>query len=220
MIASHKIIFNTGILYAKLLIAMVLGLVSVRIILGALGETNYGIYSLVAGLVGMLGMLQGAMSSASMRFMAHSLGSNDEQLILRTFNTTLFLHFIIGIAVVIVIELGGVFLFDYLLNIPAEEVFDGKVVFHFMVLTTFITIIAVTYDVVINSHENLFFLSVVDIFGAILKLCVAIYLTYSHFNLLIIYGFLFMLIQIIKRIIKQQYSVRHYKECKIDFLLH
>ncbi len=220
MIASHKIIFNTGILYAKLLIVMVLGLLSVRIILSALGETDYGIYSLVAGVVGMLGILQGAMSSASMRFMAHSLGSNDEQLILKTFNTTLFLHFIIGIGVVLMIEIGGYFMFDYLLNIPPERVNDAKIVFHFMALTTFITIIAVPYDAVINSHENLFFLSIVDIFGAALKFGVAIYLTYSHFNLLIVYGFLLMLVQIIMRIIKQQYSIRYYKECKIDFRLY
>lgn len=217
MIASHKVIINTIILYAKLLIVMVLGLLSVRIILEALGEVNYGIYSLVGGVVGMLGILQGAMSSASMRFMAHSLGSNDEQLILKTFNTTLFLHFIIGIGVVLFIEIGGILMFDFLLNIPAEKVYDAKIVFHFMAITTFITIIAVPYDAVINSHENLFFLSVVDIFGAILKLGVALYLTYTNLNLLIVYGFLLMSVQIIMRIIKQRYSIRHYKECKIDF---
>jgi Na+-driven multidrug efflux pump len=216
MIASHKIIFNTGILYAKLLIVMVLGLFSVRIILGALGETDYGIYSLVAGVVGLLGILQGAMTNASMRFMSHSLGSKDEQIILKTFNTTLFLHFIIGIGVVLIIELGGFFMFDYLLNIPADKVFDAKIVFHFMAITTFITIIAVPYDAVINSHENLFFLSFIDIVGAILKFGIAIYLTYSHLNLLILYGFLLMMVQILMRIIKQRYSVKHYKECKIN----
>lgn len=195
---------------------MVLGLFSVRIVLGALGETNYGIYSLVAGVVSMLGLLQGAMSNASMRFMAHSLGSKDEQLIRKTFNTTLFLHFVIGIAVVIIIELGGIFMFEYLLNIPADKIRDAKVIYHFMTITTFITIIAVPYDSVINSHENLLFLSIVDVAGAILKFGVALYLTVSHLNLLILYGFLLMLIQIILRGIKQYYSQKKYQECKIS----
>ena len=217
MIASHRVIFNTGILYTKLLIVMVLGLFSVRIILGALGETNYGIYSLVAGVVGLLGLLQGAMSSASMRFMSHSLGSKDEQLILKTFNTTLFLHFVIGIAIIIIIEVGGYYMFKYLLNIPLERLLDAKIVFHFMAITTFITIISVPYDAVINSHENLLFLSIVDIAGAILKFGVALYLTISHLNLLILYGFLLMIIQIFLRLIKQYYSRRKYKECKINF---
>lgn len=216
MIGTNRIIINTGILYIKLLIVMALGLVSVRIILGALGETDYGIYSLVAGVVGMLGILNGAMSNASMRFMSHSLGSNDKKLISQTFNTTLLLHFIIGLVIVVIIEIGGFFMFDYLLNIPQEKVFDAKVVFHFMALTTFITIIAVPYDAVINSHENLLFLSLVDIFGAVLKFGGAIYLMYSNLNLLIVYGFLLMAIQILMRIIKQRYSVKHYTECKLD----
>lgn len=214
---SHRVVFNTGILYIKLLIVMVIGLVNVRLILSALGETDYGIYSLVAGVVGMLAIMQSAMSNASMRFMSHSLGSKDDILISKTFNTTLVLHFIIGLFVVIIIEVGGLIMFEYLLEIPEAKVFDAKIVFHFMVITTFVTIIAVPYDAVINSHENLLALSVVDVFGAILKLGVAIYLAYCHFNLLIFYGFSMLLIQIIMRIIKQRYGVTHYKECKLNF---
>ncbi len=217
MKSSHRIVYNTGVLYTKLLIVLVIGLVSVRLVLSALGETDYGIYSLVAGVVGMLAIMQSAMSSASMRFMAHSLGSNDETLIAKTFNTTLFLHFIIGLIVVVLIEVGGFLMFKYLLDIPQAKVYDAKIVFHFMVITTFVTIIAVPYDAVINSHENLLALSLVDILGAVLKLGVAIYLSYSSLNLLILYGFSMLVIQIIKRIIKQLYSVKHYKECKLNF---
>jgi O-antigen/teichoic acid export membrane protein len=195
---------------------MFLGILSVRIILAALGETNYGIYSLVAGVVGMLGILQGTLSTSSMRFMAHSLGSNDEKLIAQTFNTTLYLHFIIGIGVVFFIELGGFFMFKYLLNIPVDKINDAKIVFHFMTFTTFVAIIAVPYDAVINSHENLIFLSLIDVMGALLKLGVAISLTFCRYNLLITYGFLLMLIQVFIRFIKQRYSIKHYKECKID----
>ena len=196
---------------------MAIGLFTTRLVLGALGETNYGIYSLVAGVVGMLAVLQSAMSSASMRFMAHSLGSDNEILILKTFNTTLFLHIIIGLVVVAIIETGGYFMFDYLLKIPEDKVFDAKVVFHFMALTTFVSIIAVPYDAVINSHENLLALSIADVIGSFFKLGLAIYLTVSHFNLLILYGFGMFVIQIIMRIIKQQYSVTHYKECTLNF---
>jgi Na+-driven multidrug efflux pump len=85
-----------------------------------------------------------------------------------------------------------------------------------MALTTFIAIIAVPYDAVINSHENLLALSIVDIIGAVLKLGVALYLTITDFNLLILYGIGVFLVQLIMRIIKQQYSVRKYKECKIN----
>ena len=196
---------------------MAIGLFTTRIVLDALGETNYGIYTLVAGVVGMLAILQSAMSTTSMRYMSHSLGSGDKKLILRTFNTTLFLHILIGIGIIIFIEIGGYYMFKYFLNIPENKLFDAKIIFHFMALTTFIAIIAVPYDAVINSHENLLALSIVDIIGAVLKLALAFYLTYTNLNLLIIYGFGVFLVQFIMRILKQQYSVRHYSECKLNF---
>ena len=213
---AERIVFNTGVLYMRLLFVMAIGLFTTRIVLDALGETNYGIYTLVAGVVGMLAILQSAMSTTSLRYMSHSLGSGDEEQISRTFNTTLFLHILIGVAIVAFIEIGGYFMFKYFLEIPPEKVFDAKVVFHLMALTTFISIIAVPYDAVINSHENLLALSVVDIFGAVLKLGLAFYLLFSKLNLLILYGAGIFSVQVILRLIKQQYSIRKYKECWLN----
>lgn len=217
MKASERVVFNTAVLYVRLIIVMAIGLFTIRIVLDALGETNYGIYTLVAGVVGMLAILQSAMSNTSMRYMSYSLGSGNDELISKTFNTTLFLHIIIGLLVVLIIETGGYFMFEYFLEIPTDKIVDAKIVFHLMALTTFTAIIAVPYDAVINSHENLLALSVVDVIGAILRLFLAIYLLYTDLNLLIIYGAGMFAVQLIMRIIKQQYSVRHYKECRLNF---
>lgn len=217
MKASSRVVFNTMVLYVRLIIGMVIGLFTTRLVLGALGETDFGIYALVAGVVGLLGILNSSMSNASMRFMAHSLGSGDTQRIRKTFNTTLSLHFLIGIAVVVIMEAVGILMFEHLLDIPASRIGDAKIVFHFMVVTTFVTIIAVPYDAVINAHENLLALSVIDVFGYILKLGIAIYLTYSDGNLLVLYGLFVLLTHIILRLIKQWYSRRKYSECRVSF---
>jgi Na+-driven multidrug efflux pump len=220
MNSSSKIVLNTAVLYGQLLVGMALGLYTTRLVLNALGETDFGIYMLVAGVVGMLGILNSNMSNTSMRFMAHSLGSDNIELTRKTFNTTLFLHFVIGVIVVLIMEGVGVYLIYNVLNIPPAKIFEASIVFHFMVLTTFVTIIAVPYDAVMNSHENLSALAVVDIIGYILKLAIAIYLTYIDTNLLITYGLLMFLVQISQRIIKQVYSKRKYVECKISFRNH
>jgi|TARA_B110000240_G_C13510913_1_gene459305 O-antigen/teichoic acid export membrane protein len=217
MKVADKVIFNTGVLYAQLIIGMVIGLFTTRLVLNALGETNYGIYMLVAGVVGMLGVLNSNMTNTSMRYMAHSFGTGDQETLLKTFNTTLFLHISIGLIVILIMEVGGFFMFDYLLNIPEDKIYDAKVIFQFMVLTTFVTVVSVPYDAVINSHENIIALSLVDILGFVLKLSAAIYLTYSETNLLILYGFMLLVIQVLLRVIKQQYSRFKYDECKIRF---
>lgn len=218
MNSATKVVFNTGILYAKLLVGMVIGLFTMRLVLAALGETDYGIYTLVAGVVGMLGVLNSSMTNASMRFMAHSLGTGDRTNILKTFNTTLFLHFVIGIIALILIELGGLIMFQYLLNIPVGKLADARIVFHFMVITTFVTIISVPYDAVMNSHENFLALALIDMLGYIIKLGIAIYLTYSSSTkILVLYGLFILLTQILLRIIKQLYSRLKYDECKFRF---
>ena len=217
MKAANRIIFNTGVLYAGLLIRLLIGLFTTRFVLQAMGETDYGIYMLVAGVVGMLNILNSNMANTSMRFMSVSLGKGDKIAILKTFNTTLYIHFIIGAIVVVLMEVGGWLMFEYLLNIPAAKVFDAKVVFQFMIITTFITVISVPYDAVMNAHERIYILTIIDTFGSFLKLGLAIYLLYSNSNLLIIYGLALMLIQLVLRICKQYYSRRKFDECSIQF---
>lgn len=214
MSPTNRVILNTIILYAQLIIGMILGFITTRLVLDALGEINYGIYMLVAGTVSILSILNSAMSNTSMRYLAHSLGAGNRELSLKTFNSTLYLHYVIGFIVIILMEVGGWLMFEYLLNIPEDKMFDAKIVFQFMVITTFVSIISVPYDAVMNSHENIIALSSVDVLGYVLKLGVAVYLLYAKSNLLILYGFLLMLIQIIQRIIKQAYSQRKYDECK------
>lgn len=217
MKAANRIVVNTAVLYIKLLLAMAIGLITTRLVLAALGETDYGIYSLVAGVVGMLAFLQGAMSGASMRFLSYSVGTGDQDNIIKTFNTTLFLHIVLGIILVVIMELGGIVMFKYFLNIPEAKILDAKIIFHFMVITTFFAVISVPYDAVMNSHENMLVLSLIDLLGNILRLGVAIFLTYSTTNLLIMYGLFMLIIQIILRLIKQWYSSKKYPECKINF---
>lgn len=213
---TNRVIFNTFVLYMKLIFSVLLGLITTRIVLDALGETDYGIYILVAGIVGMLNILNSNMSNTSMRYLAYSLGSGEKSKLLKTFNTTLFLHFAIGTGVVILMQIGGWFMFQYLLNIPTEKIGDAHLVFHFMVITAFITVISVPYDALINAHENILILSLVDLFGYVLRLGLAFFLLYSDGNLLVLYGLFLLIIELILRLIKQIYSRLNYDECKIQ----
>lgn len=213
---SNKIVFNTAVTYAQLIITTILSFFVTRYVLKALGEEDYGIYMLVGGAVAMLNVLSSSMSNTSMRYMSYSLGTGDKELSLNTFNTTLFIHFLLGIFIVIVLEIGGFILFEYFLNIPEGKMFSAKVVYQFMVVTTYVTILSVPFDAVINAHENLLFLSLVSILEMILKLGLSIYLLISEGNRLLEFGLAMMIIQLISRIIKQIYSSKKYDECRVN----
>ena len=94
-------------------------------------------------------------------------------------------------------------MFEWFLNIPDEKIFAAKVVFQFMVVTALVTIVSVPFDAIINSHENLLFLSIVSVCISLSTLGIALLLFAYKGNRLIFYGFLMMLVQIAARIIKQ-----------------
>ena len=217
MNSGNKIIFNTGVVYAQLIITAFITLFSVRFVLQALGEEDYGIYMLVAGVVALLKVLSGSMSNTSMRYMSHSLGKNDLFTSLRTFNTTLFIHYCLAFAIFILLEVGGWIMFEYFLNIPEEKVVAAKIVYQFMIVTTIVTVVSVPFDAVINSHENLLFLSVVTVLESVALLIIAILLLYYDGNRLIMYGLLLMLLNVVTRIVKQIYTRWNYPECRVNF---
>lgn len=214
MNTANRIILNTAVTYASLIIKMFIGFFSVRLILLALGESDYGVYTIVAGVAGMLEILNGNMANTSMRYMAHSLGSNNLELIKRTFSTTLAIHYLVGFVTIVIMEIGGWMMFEYLLNIPPEKVVDSIIIYQFMIVSTFVSIIAVPYDAVMNAHEHIWILSIFDIISALLNLAMALYLFYGEGDKLILYGLFMMLIQVALRIIKNLFSRQKYVECQ------
>ncbi len=213
---TNRIIFNTGVVYAQLIISTFISLFSIRFVLQALGEEDYGVYMLVAGVIALLDVLSSSMSHTSMRYIAHSLGKNDLETSLKTFNTTLFIHYCLAFLLVIVLEVGGWIMFEWFLNIPEAKIASAKIVYQFMVVTALVTVVSVPFDAVINSHENQLFLAVVNIAQSLCVIGIALLMLVYEGDRLILYGFLMMILQIIIRIIKQVYTRRKYPECRVN----
>lgn len=215
MLTANRVVVNTGFLYGKMLITMFISLYSTRLILNALGAVDYGIFNLVGGVIAFLSFLNGAMTAATLRYMSFSLGAGDEHKLKSIFSSSVILHLIIGLTIVLILEFGGIFLFNGTLNIPADRIGVAKIVFHFMVVSTFFTINAVPYDAAINAHENFLLESLLGIFEAVVKLGIAISLIYTNFDKLILYAFLIAALIILIRIIKSIYCLNKYEECNI-----
>lgn len=213
MSAAKKIVLNTAFLYIKMLISMFVGLYSTRIVLNALGVEDFGLFNLIAGVVAMLSFLNAAMSASTQRYMSYYLGSGFSNKLKSVFNSSVLLHLFIGFIIVIGLELCGLFLFDGFLNIPEDRISTAKIIFHFMVLSTFFTINAVPYDAAINAHENMLFDSIVGIVDVVFRLGIAIYLMYTGFDKLIVYGLLMAVLTIVVRLVKSIYCIRKYEEC-------
>ncbi|MCY1719086.1 MATE family efflux transporter [Prolixibacteraceae bacterium Z1-6] len=214
MNATKRVVLNTGFLYGKMLISMFIALYSTRIVLNALGANDFGIFNLVAGVIAMLAFLNAAMATSTQRYISYYLGANDEEKLDSVFKSSVILHLIIGILIVIALEISGLFLFNGFLNIPTDRIPAAKLVYQFMIVSTFFTINAVPYDATIIAHEKLLFESIIGVLESFFKLAIAITLIYAQKDRLILYSILLAGLTILIRIIKSIYCYLKFKECK------
>ncbi|MFD2889962.1 lipopolysaccharide biosynthesis protein [Chitinophaga cymbidii] len=198
-----------------MIVSMFIALYATRLVLHALGAEDYGIFNLVAGVVALLSFLNGAMTLATQRYMSYSLGAGDRNQLKKVFNSSVLLHLIIGIAVVLLLEIVGMYLFGNVLSIPPERLHAAKSIFHFMVVTAFFTIASVPYDAIINTNENMLFVAVLGIIESVAKLSLAIYLPYAFSDRLIFYGGALAILAVLLLIVKRIYCARKYDESRI-----
>lgn len=194
---------------------MFIALFSTRLVLEALGASDYGLFSLVAGIIGALSFLNKSMSTATQRYLSHQKKQGLEAMS-RVFNTSMVLHFIIAFIFVIILETAGLFLFNGILKIDPERILVAKIIFHSMVVSTFLSIITVPYDSLINAHEQMFIFALFSLIESLMKLAIAIYLFYSPFDRLATYGVLLTFILLILRSLRRLYSRIYYPESKIN----
>ena len=213
---ANKVAVNTSFLYFRMFITVFISLYITRLLLGSLGAKDFGIYNLVAGMISMLVFLNAAMTSATQRFMSYAQGENETNKQKKIFNVSIILHLVIGLVLVFFIEISGLYLINNILDIPTDRNVATKYVFHFMVISTFFIVISVPYDAVINARENMFFVAVVGVVEALLKLAVAIFVTYTQNDKLITFGLLMALVSVLILITKRVYCHNKYIEVDVN----
>lgn len=218
--SANKIIINSGFLYIRIAVVTFLSLYTTRLILDVLGTSDFGIYSIVGGVISMLGFLNGAMSSATQRFMSYSEGENNKKKQNTIFNLSLLIHFAIALLLTLLLAIIGILCFSFILNIPDDRMFAAKIVYACLIFSTALSVASVPYEAVLNAHENMLYYSVVGILDAAMRLAIAISLSYISADKLIVYGFFMALIPLITLTVMRVYCHRNYKECKISISRH
>ncbi len=200
-----------------MLITMVISLYSTRLILNALGATDYGVFNLIGGIIAMLSFLNAAMTVSTQRYLSYYQGKSDFQMQKRVFANSLIIHIAIGIVIVIGLELMGLFLFDGFLKIPESRIIAAKTIFHFMSVTVFFTVLSVPFTASLNARENMTWTAIVNVIESLLKLAIAIFLVTVSNDRLIVYGILSAIISVVSLILYAVFCFKKYDECSLSF---
>jgi O-antigen/teichoic acid export membrane protein len=173
---NKRIVANSFVLYIQLFITTVIGLYTTRIVLLQLGADDFGLYSVVGGIVSMMGFLSTAMLSTSYRYIAVELGKGDQGDPNRVFNTTLVIHLALSLVLLILGETLGIWYIKNYLNIDPSKISDAIFVLHWSVIASVLSIAIVPFQGLITARENFKLRALVDIIKALLKLAFTILL--------------------------------------------
>lgn len=196
---------------------MGVGLYTSRVVLNTLGIEDYGIYNIVGGVVVLFGFFNSAMSSATQRFLSFDIGKNDNIKLNKTFNTTLNIHFLIAIIVLILAESIGLWFVNYKLNLPEERMNAVNWVYQFSVFTFLFGIIQVPYNALIIARERMNIYAYISIFEVIFKLIIVYLLVIIDLDKLILYSALLFGIAFFVRFFEKNYCKKHFEESKYEF---
>lgn len=216
MQTANRVAFNTGIMYSKVVITVFINLYATRLILQELGESDFGIFNLIAGILAMLAFLSLALSISVRRYLSTALGKNDICYLHRIFKSSLVIHRIAGIIVVLIFEAAGIYLFGGILNIPETRLTSAHIVYHCMVVSTFFSITTIPYNSLIISHENIAVIALCYIFESFAKLGAAFLLLCTPHDKLVVYGITIASIYTTSTFIKRIYCRKKYEEVKLE----
>ncbi len=210
---TKRIAKNTLMLYIRMLFSMVVSLYATRVVLDTLGASDFGIYNLVGGVVGLMGMVTSLLSQGTSRFITIALGKNNLEELKHTFSASITIHLILALIILLLGELVGPLLVNRL-NIPVDRLGAAQFVFQLSLIGSVIGVIQSPYNAVIVAHERMGVYAYISIWDVVAKLAIVYILTIIDVDKLKLYSLLFFIVGIITAMICRFYSRRHFNECR------
>lgn len=221
MIKENKLIFsNTIILYIKLVVTSVIGLIITRVVLKGLGIDDFGIYAVIGSIISLVAFINTIMFSTSNRFLAYEIGSGTIESLNKIFNICLNIHIFIAFFTLILGLFIGEWYINNYINIPVDKITDAKWVFRFSILGSVISFIGVPYYGFLLAKEKFIVFSIVEILSSVSKLIISYIILQITGNKLIIYSILMAFVTALPTIIYFFYCNYRYKKAVRYKLFH
>lgn len=211
MNAPTRVIINSIAQYVRTIVNVLISLFTVRIVLEILGVDDYGIYNLVAGAIAMLSFITTAMAISIQRFLSFAQGENDIEKHRKIFCNSFNLNILLGIGAVLLAEMFGIFLFDGIIIIPPDRIWAARIVYHFVCLNVFFSIVSSTFKALLISKENIVFVSIVEIIEPVFKLGIALSLSCINQDRLIYWSMLLCVMTVVTLLLYFIYCYRKYR---------
>ena len=211
---TRRIARNTLMLYVRMLVLMLVGLYTSRVVLDALGENDLGIYDVVGGVVAMFTIISGSLNSAISRFITFELGKTDGQRLNKVYSTAVLIQLVIAAVVVSVAEPVGLWFISNEMTIDPSRIPAARTVLHFSLASFVINMMSVPQMASITAHEKMSAYAYIGLLDGFLRLGAAVLISRSSSDRLVLYAALMALTVLLVRMAYGIYCRKHFPECR------
>lgn len=173
MHGAKKIAANTVYLYIRLIFVLVISLFTVRIVLKALGDVDYGIYNVVCGFVSMFGFLNTSMTNGVQRFYNYSIGKDGAKSVGKVYTASLYIQAGLAVFLVVLVEVIGIWYVNNVMVLPAEKLSVANYLFQFSLIGLLLSFLQIPYSAAVVAYEKMNYYALVGIVDAVAKLGIA-----------------------------------------------
>ena len=211
---TRRIAKNTLMLYVRMLVLMLVGLYTSRVVLASLGESDFGIYDVVGGVVAMFSVISGSLNSAISRFITFELGKGPAARIGKVYSTAVTIQFLIAVIVVVLAEPVGLWFIENKMTIDPSRIPAATWVLHFSLLAFVINLMSVPQMGAITAHEKMSAYAYIGMLDGFLRLGAAIAISRSASDRLVLYSALMTAAVLIVRSAYGIYCRCNIPECR------
>lgn len=194
---AKRLARNTGLLFIRMLVVLVITLYTSRVLLKVLGFEDMGIYNVVGSVVIFCAFLKKALTSATSRYLNYALGKGDEDEISKVYSMAINCHIILSVGLLFILEIIGVWFINTHLNIPPERLHAANIVFQFSLVSFCLSIVQTPFHSNIIAHERMGIFAFLSVLEAVLKLAVVFAIASIGYDKLISYSLLLCLVSIL-----------------------
>lgn len=200
-----------------MLLLLVVSLYTSRVILEVLGIDDYGLYNLIAGFVTFLTFISNTLVSAMQRYFNVALGKNDLVYYNAVFSMGINVLIVFSVLILLIGESLGLWFVLNHLNIPSDR-YDAAIwVYQFSLFTFIANTMRTPFHASIIAHEKMNFFAYISLFEVIARLGMVYLLMIIHYDHLIMYAFLYLLVIVLVNLIYIFYCRGKFHECKYEW---
>ncbi len=183
-------------LYLRMFFTLIIGLYTSRLLLQALGISDFGLYNLLAGIVTMMAFMSNAMSIATQRFLSYENGKGDKKIENDIFQNSLLLYLLMSVLILLFAETIGLWFINNKLDISENRIIAANWVYQFTILSFIFNILNIPFLSLIIAHEKMNMFAILSVIESALRLIGVLILSHITGDNLIYYSLFILAISL------------------------